>query len=95
MNRVIIPIFLIAFALTVIGAVMKIMHQPGADTLMMVSLVAFAIFIALAIYEVVSSPAFSRSEKVMWVVALIFFSGIAGLIYLLAGRRHLRRPSLR
>lgn len=53
------------------------------------SIIASVVFIILAIYGVTQSSRFSRNEKFMWTIAFIFFSGIAGVVYLMLGRKRL------
>lgn len=94
LNRMLVPVFLVSFSMTMIGAIMKILHYDGSDTLMMVGFIGSALFACMAIYVVVSGKAFCRSEKIMWTMALIFLGSLGGLIYILAGRRQLKSPPL-
>ncbi|MCY7292692.1 MAG: PLDc N-terminal domain-containing protein [Ferruginibacter sp.] len=81
--------FILSFILVLVGAYQKIIHSEGADTWLMIGLIASLVFIVTAIYEVLSSERIDRSEKTMWTIALIFFSSIAGLIYILIGRKRI------
>jgi hypothetical protein len=84
----IVPVsYFISAAIIMIGAYRKIVHAPDADTWLAVGMIGFALFIATAIYEILRSPRIQFSEKVMWTVSLILFSGIAGLIYVFMGRK--------
>jgi hypothetical protein len=79
--------FIIGILATILGAYRKIMHYSGNETYLVIGLLAWMLFIALAIYEVASSRRINGTEKTMWVLSLLFFSGIAGIVYLLIGRR--------
>jgi Phospholipase_D-nuclease N-terminal len=81
--------FLVSLVFGVIGACLKIMHKSGADIFLMIGLVATLIFMVSAITEVFSSRRIAHSEKIMWTIGFIFFSGIAGLVYFLLGRRRI------
>lgn len=81
--------FIVSTLSTLIGAYQKITHSAGADTLLIIGLVATLIFIVSAVYEVRTSTKISSSEKNTWTIGLIFFSGIAGLIYLVFVRRRI------
>lgn len=63
------------------------MHKPGADTLIIVSLIAGVVFMIAAITEVSRSQKIDRSEKIMWFFGFIFLTTIAGLIYVLSARK--------
>ncbi len=81
--------FIIGFIAALLGAYLKITHLEGAETLLIVSVIATLIFIVTAIYEVRTSIRIGNTEKTMWTLAFIFFSGIAGLIYLINGRKRI------
>lgn len=80
-------LFLAAVLLSVAGAALKINYVAGADLIMIVGIVAHLLFIGIAIYEIARSNRIHTSDKVWWFVALVFIGGIAGLYYLLSGRR--------
>jgi hypothetical protein len=69
-----------------IGVYLKITHSEGAEPLLMVGVISSLIFIVSAIYEVRTSTKIDTSEKTRWTIALILFSGIAGLIYFFISR---------
>ncbi len=81
--------FIMSMLLTIIGAYLKITHSQGAETLLIVGVISTLIFIVSAIYEVRISTRIAFSEKTMWTIAFIFFSGLAGLIYFFIGRRRI------
>jgi len=81
--------FIISFIITLIGAYLKITHSEGAETLLIIGIIATLVFIVTAIYEVRTSKRIDNTEKTMWTHAFIFFSGIAGLIYFFIGRKRI------
>ncbi len=85
--------FIVSFILTLVGAYQKIIHAEGADTWLIIGLIASLVFIVTAIYEVRTSKRIDHPEKTMWTLAFIFFSSIAGLIYILIGRKRIAANS--
>ena len=83
--------FLLSFVLTILGAYLKIMHNPAADTILIIGLIATPVYMLLALFEVWNTDVFTHSDKVMWTIAILLLSGIGGLIYFLMGRRRLTR----
>ena len=73
--------------LVVVATYLKLTHVKEADTGLIIALIASLFFIVIAIYEIWSSKRIDRSEKTMWTIAFLFFSSIAGLIYILVGRK--------
>ena len=81
--------FILSFIITIIGAYLKITHSEGAETLLIIGVIATLIFIVTAIYEVRTSKRIDNTEKTMWTIAFIFMSGLAGLIYFFIGRKRI------
>ncbi len=81
--------FAVSFILALVSFVFLINHLPRAEEFLIASIIASVVFIVLAIYEVTQSSRFSRNEKFMWTIAFIFLSGIAGVVYLMLGRKRL------
>ena len=81
--------FLISIILTLVGAFFKIIHSEGADTWLILCILTYLVFIVSAIYEIRTSKRIDNREKTMWTISFIFMSGLAGLIYLLIGRKRI------
>jgi len=84
--------FFISLALSLVGALMKILHLPGAEQLLMVGVVSNGVFVVSALTEVWRSVRIDKNEKIMWTIAFVFmgFLGvIAGIVYLLLGRKRI------
>ena len=81
--------FIISFIITLIGVYLKITHSDGAETLLIIGIVATLVFIVSAIYEVRTSKRINNTEKTIWTIAFIFMSGLAGLIYFSIGRKRI------
>lgn len=77
----------VAIGIAIFASWLKIVHRPGADSLMMLSFLAGAVFIITAIREVAGSQKIDRLEKMMWIVGFLFLTGIAGLVYVFSGRK--------
>jgi len=90
MNKNIAPYsYLVSFIFSVIGALMKIQHYPFSEVFLSLGIIALIIFIIAAIIEVSRSRKISDSEKFMWKVGFIVFGSIAGLVYLVSGRKRI------
>jgi lipid-A-disaccharide synthase-like uncharacterized protein len=86
--------FVISLVLELTGAIMKIMHLPGADALLIIGIVANVVFIISALSEVLGSQRINSNEKIMWTLAFIFMGflgALAGLIYVLLARKRVTR----
>ncbi|TBR18370.1 MAG: hypothetical protein EPO57_07130 [Chitinophagaceae bacterium] len=81
--------FAVYLILTAVTAIFKLDHLPLGNELLIATVFSAIIFISLAIYEVTQSSRFSKNEKFMWTISFIFFSGIAGAVYLMLGRKRL------
>lgn len=88
-GTIVITSFIVGFILNLLGAYLKINHTVGADTWLTIGVVASVIFVVTAIYEVRTSERINHTEKTMWTIAFIFFSILAGLVYLLIGRKRI------
>jgi predicted membrane channel-forming protein YqfA (hemolysin III family) len=84
--------FFISLALSLVGALMKILHLPGAEQLLMVGVVSNGVFVVSALTEVWRSVRIDKNEKIMWTIAFVFMGflgAIAGIVYLLLGRKRI------
>ncbi|HEX6332703.1 MAG TPA: hypothetical protein VFZ78_00675 [Flavisolibacter sp.] len=88
-NRLVPVSFLISFILVTAGAYLKITHAEGADTWLTAGMIVSLIFIVAAVYEVRSSRRIDATEKNVWTLALVLFSTIAGIIYVLLARKRI------
>lgn len=81
--------FIASILITLFASYLKIIHAANAEYWMIAGVFAVLVFIVSAIYEVRTSTRIHNSEKNMWTFAFIFFSGLAGIIYFLMGRRRI------
>ena len=84
--------YIIGLITSLAGAYLKILHSQGADVLLALGLGASLVFILTAIYEVQTSKRIGSQDKIMWTIALIFLSGIAGLVYFFGVRKRVVDP---
>ena len=92
LGRIVTWSFFISLVLVLVGAFLKILHLPGAEQLLIVGMVTNGVFIVTALSEVWRSERIDKNEKIMWTIAFIFigFLGtIAGIVYLLLGRKRI------
>lgn len=76
--------------MSLVGAFMKILHLPGADQLLIIGMVSNGVFVVSALSEVWRSVRIDKNEKIMWTIAFVFMEflgAIAGIVYLLMGRK--------
>lgn len=73
--------------MTLIGGWLRIIHADNSDPILALSLVSWLVFTVAAIYEIVRSRKINHSEKLLWVLGLIFMNVVIGIVYLLAGRK--------
>ena len=84
--------FIISLVFELVGALMKIMHLPGADELLIIGMAANGVFIVSALSEVWGSVRINTNEKVMWTIAFIFMGflgALAGILYVFIGRKRI------
>jgi hypothetical protein len=84
--------FVISLVFELLGALMKILHLPGADQLLIVGMVANGVFIVAALSEIWGSVRINSNEKFMWTIAFIFtgiLGALAGMLYVLMGRKRI------
>lgn len=82
--------FFISLVVSLVGAFMKILHLPGADQLLIIGMVSNGVFVVSALSEVWRSERIDKNEKIMWTIAFVFMGflgAIAGIVYLLLGRK--------
>jgi lipid-A-disaccharide synthase-like uncharacterized protein len=84
------PSFAGGLLITMWGAWLKIVHEPGADTWLLIGMALSLVFIATALYEILTSRRIERSEKLLWTIGLVFLAGITGLLYLLSERKRIK-----
>jgi hypothetical protein len=84
--------FVISLVFELVGALMKMMHLPGANSLLIIGMVANGVFIVCALSEVWGSVRIKMNEKVMWTIAFVFMGflgAIAGILYVVIGRKRI------
>jgi hypothetical protein len=82
--------FIIGILAFLYGATQKILHSPNANSWLLLGGMCWLIFVLLAVYEVSSSRRLDGSEKTLWILGLLFMSGITGFLYVLWGRDRVR-----
>jgi TM2 domain-containing membrane protein YozV len=86
-EQILIYSYTASFAASILGALLKIMHGQGGETLLIISFLLLLVFIITASREVNASVKIPSSEKSMWIIGFVFMSLIAGIVYLKQGRR--------
>lgn len=81
--------FLIAITFSILGSFLKIYNNFGADFILIIGLIATLFYIVIGIIEVNNSNKINNSEKVMWTIGFIALNFLAGLLYLISGRKRI------
>lgn len=81
--------FISGFILTVVGGWLKIIREPLSEGFLLVALFLTAVFIGIALYEVLTSRRIHRSEKALWTVSFLVMGLLTGLFYLLSQRKRI------
>lgn len=79
-------LFIVSSILIFIGAFFIVMHYPMVPVIMGAGLLLYLIYIIAAIIEVANSSK-SGTEKLLWILGLIFVSFITSILYLIIGRK--------
>ena len=81
---ILIVIFAIQIPLTFLGALLKILHLPGANLMLIVSMGSMAVstfvFWAIAIFQMISN---TFENKVIWLFLMFIFPFATPIIFLL------------
>lgn len=88
-RRLVTPLYLITAILVVFSAYLKLIHSSLSDLFLNFTLISIFLSIAMLIVDV-SSSQFRRDEKLMWIIGFLFFFPIAGLVYIVLGRKRSR-----
>lgn len=81
--------FTVSFILSIIGAVMKMLHWENASFILGAGIVALAVFMFASLHEIFQSTRIRANEKIMWLVGFLALGWFAGFIYLLLGRKRI------
>jgi len=79
--------FFFSICIVMLGALMKITHLPGAETLLKIGILGNVVFIVSALNEVWTSIRIEKGEKVMWTIAFFSIGILGSIIYILLGRK--------
>ncbi|UOK42139.1 MULTISPECIES: hypothetical protein [Flavobacterium] len=88
-NNLFKKIYLLAFFAIIIGTMMKISNINGSQILFIIGILSTLGYIIIGIYEVNVSKKINQSEKIMWTIGFIVIHYLAGLLYLLGGRKRI------
>lgn len=81
--------YLTGFLTTIAGALFKINHYGGGNTIISIGLLISIVFIYNSIYEINISTRIDKTEKIIWTIGITFIAFIAGFIYILVGRKRI------
>lgn len=91
-EQLLIVLFIIGFFLSIIGAIMKIMHFDESPFILMLGLFSTAAFIVIALSEILSSDHINSNEKFMWMIGFLFMNILAGILYFIYRRKRIIAP---
>lgn len=76
-------LFSISIITTPIGAMFKLMHWPYANILLIIGLIAFAIFALFSLIEIHNNEKKSKFEKLAWTLGFLFSGLITAILYII------------
>ena len=79
-------LYIVSFVTTVVGAYFKIVHSNLSDTFLTLGILAAVAYIYVALREIWKSN-IPHHEKIQWTLGFLFINSIAGLVYLISGRK--------
>lgn len=79
-------LYLCSFVTTFIGVYLKMTHSNLSDTFLTLGILASVAYIFIALREIWKSS-LPRHEKIQWTIGFLFINSIAGLVYLISGRK--------
>lgn len=79
--------FLLSLLATLIGAMLKILHLSGGESLLGLALLMTIAYVIIAIYQIRNSDDYTTNQKLRWTSGFILFPVIAGMLYFLKGRQ--------
>lgn len=71
---------IISVPVTIVGALFKLMHWPGASILLQIGLLCILVYTAIALYLIFRSRK-PIIEKFLWLIGIVCFGLIAGIIF--------------
>lgn len=87
-----ITVSFILYLIVAITAIFSKQNQwTGTDAITGFGSLVCIIFVVLSFIEILNARSISRNEKLMWIVGVILLTPIAGLIYILSGRKRILR----
>ena len=92
-NKTSFPLLLsytISLALTIALLVIKLNSKEPNEMLMLCGVISTISFIILCVNDVKKDKSISRQEKMMWMLSLIFFSILSGIVYLVKKKFSIR-----
>ena len=72
--------FILNSVFVVLGALMKILHYPGANEILVAGLLLIPVTWALIIWDILNNPI---RNKPLWMIAVFVSWNVAALVYLL------------
>lgn len=88
-SKATVPIYFVAVVLLLWGFSFHIVETLGAENFNFVLPMAYfssVAFVVLSIREVLGSGTITKNERLFWVITLLFFSLLTGLVYVISGR---------
>ncbi|MDE3255556.1 MAG: hypothetical protein KGN97_06215 [Bacteroidota bacterium] len=86
-ERLLFTLYILGALCVLFGMLGKLQHWQNAPGIMFIGFLISAFFIVLALLEIHQSTKINFQEKIFWTIAMIFFSTLAGIYYLLKKRK--------
>ena len=86
--------FLFNMALTLVGAMFKILHYPHAETFILFAIIALMSYALPVLLEIVRSTRIGIPEKLMWITSILCLTPLAGYLYVFKARKRIANSEL-
>ena len=87
--------FLFNMALTLVGAMFKILHYPNAEIFLMFAIIAMMSYALPVFLEIFRSTRIGTAEKLMWITGMLCLTPLAGYLYVFKARKRIANSELR
>lgn len=85
--------FWLTFALSLIGAILKLQKLEFSGVFMTIGILALITFIVSCLLEINESKTIDGTERFMWTIGFVFFWFITAIVYIISGRKRILKQT--
>lgn len=83
LKKLLLALLLVDIVFTILGAYSKMTHKSWADITIEIALIALLCFMVLCLFSIIKSKSLSKSEKLLYLFAVILLPLFGGILFLL------------